>query len=136
MDKDEEIKRLRKELQTYKIEDSVCDWLTRFYNEVLIKLLHKSGYIQYSNWNDVRADLYEDYDDSIKQICCNLCGITLDEWNLLYELKKRRNSRCHPRREWDKVWSMIREYGDENEEDTRECLTKIMGLLRIHVALI
>jgi hypothetical protein len=128
------VDRLESTLKSNFEEDVICDWLTRFYNEVLMKRLNEVTDVEYDSWEELSAALSQEYngnpplpDRSLKTLCCEATGLTEDDWDNCYIIKKTRNNRCHPRKTWSDAWSIVNRL---DEGDLKDSLERVMLLLR------
>lgn len=129
------VSNLERRLRANFEEDVICDWLTRFYNEVLMKQI--SDYtddIKFSSWEELSAALSQEYngnpplqDRSLKEICCKATGLSEEDWDNCYVIKKTRNNRCHPRKTWSDAWSIVTNL---ESKDLRDSLERVMLILR------
>jgi hypothetical protein len=123
---------LELKLQAHMEEDAVCDWLGKFYSEILINVLKDNGITQYNTWDELRTALYADESNTLRDKCCKLAGLEPRDWEACYTLKKTRNHRCHPRKTWSDAWSIVTRMRDIT---LRESLERVMLLIRTRTPL-
>ncbi len=111
-------------------EDVICDWLSSFYHQVLMKRVIEDGTLPYKTWDQLSNALTEEYNKKQKTLklkCCRLVGITEEVWDRVYLYKKTRNSRCHPQTSWKEARDVLYTMG---ECKYRRALSKVFDLLK------
>lgn len=88
-------------LKLHEHSDVICDFISLYYNGKFMRLIQDAMPDNApESWTDVCTILNRESASSsgFRQMCLRLTGFTDDEWQALYEFKKERNTRVHPRR--------------------------------------
>lgn len=105
-----QVEQLQMQMRENKNADIVCDWLSHIYHTSLVEHTRGLG-LDAKNWSDVSVAITENKridGKSIKQLCCDFCGLSSREWDCIYTFKRKRNMRCHPRTRLQQVVHILK----------------------------
>lgn len=119
---------LEKTIRIQQDEDCICDWLSKFYANVLIKLTKDR--LRYETWDDLLNALRTDNDGKILGACLAATGLSQTDWEACYAIKRNRNARCHPQKQWGDAWAI----SERMSETEKNALQRVLGLIRKHGA--
>jgi hypothetical protein len=109
-------------------DDIICDWLGFFYSKVVIDGLKQRGF-NVDSMNQVTLKIHYDINttteekERLKQACCDLAGVTEEEWDLCYRMKKERNRRAHPRIDFKETRKIVNQ---QNDDKIKRALIKML----------
>lgn len=98
-------------LRANEVSDILCDFIAEFYHNELLVYLQKRK-VAVKSWNDISMALSDEARNgqhALKETCMRSADFTEDEWDSLYEFKKTRNVRVHPRRNKRIIARVMRE---------------------------
>lgn len=175
---------LQRDIQANTEEDVMCDWLTKFYNDILMsRLKQKYPSLTFRTWEELSSALAVEYtpkqyayhrsscidvtaslsdspdsddnnDDnrnndsngngngngnevtttcSLKNLCCDVTGLTLIDWDVCYTMKRSRNKRCHPKKTWSDTWSLVQNMPNSQK---KRALENVLLVIRSSVGLL
>lgn len=107
-----EWRKLDNEKHTNEISDILCDFIAEFYHNDLLNYVRQHHSNKVETWNDISVALNDEArtgNDTLKKVCMKACNFTEQEWDALYEFKRTRNVRVHPRRNSKVVQRVMRE---------------------------
>lgn len=93
-------------LQDIETSDILCDFIAEFYHSDLLNYMRQNyeslGLDSRPNsWAEISVKLCEEVRNNSKKtklVCMQCAGLNEDEWNALYDFKRTRNIRVHPKR--------------------------------------
>lgn len=106
----EDCKQTNAKVRSHERSDILCDFIAEFYHVELLRYLKKAVGNQNLSWADVCAALNSVTDkDNIKMKCLEIGNFTEAEWQAVYEFKRTRNMRVHPRKNYNIITKIVRE---------------------------
>lgn len=108
----------------------VSDWITQFYNIHVMRSVKDAGLTTYKTWNELSNALANEAlrgSSILKQFCYQKSGLTEEEWDCIYEIKKARNQRCHPKRTWRDAELVV---AGIEEQTHKKAVCKIVKVLQ------
>lgn len=107
-------KKLKRRIKSDETSDIICDFIAEFYHNELLGYLKSRG-LEVHNWSDVSAKLSTEFrhnETLTRDLCCECACLTPEEWESLYDFKRTRNMRVHPKRNEAIVRRILREFPD------------------------
>ena len=134
----EDWRQLQNKVHMNEISDILCDFIAEFYHNELLNYIRANsetlGLQQKPNsWNEISVMLSEEARinpavATVKQACMKAGGFDDAEWNALYDFKRTRNVRVHPRRNKRIVQRVMRELPNGI---LRQALSKMFKRLKL-----
>lgn len=104
-------------LHENEISDILCDFIADFYHSDLLAYMrsnHEKLKLPFKpeTWNEISMKLCEEAKSKqhdLRDACMKCADLTADEWDALYDFKRSRNVRVHPKRNKTVIRRVLRE---------------------------
>lgn len=107
-------RQVQSKLHTHEVSDIITDYISEFYHNDILRFISKTGDDKktYSSWVQISEALAAEArrnQNTLKQRCMALAGMTEEEWDAVCLFKRARNCRTHPRRSRNIVQRVMKE---------------------------